>query len=148
MRVRLMQLAWLLLFGVGVIPTLAISKYSLLTAHWPGVLAVATHVSAVGIAFCGVSPKHWRAAPYADLLPRRAARVARVTTLRWVLLLEAAILCSPAPVRTLWTGAPLRWGWPATLSVAMLLIAVALERILRAELYALQRLTAADATEG
>lgn len=143
-RIRLLQCAWALLVGVGTIPTLAIIKFSLLHGYWPGLLNAALHVSALSIAFIGPSFVQWRAGPGEDVLPRRAARVQRFTTLRRVLMLEAAVLVALAPIRTLSSGATLQWGWPATLSVAMLLICWALERIFRAEWRAHQRLVAAE----
>lgn len=142
LRVRLRQLTWTVFIVAGAIPTLAISKYSLRHGYWPGLLVTAVHLGAMGIAFVGFSPEQWIAGPAEDMLPRRAARAFRFTLLRRVLMLEAAALVALAPIRTLSTGAPLQWGWPATLSVAMLLICWAMERIMRTEWREHQRLVA------
>lgn len=147
MRVRILQLAWMLLAVAGAVQTMAIVKYSLRHGFWLGVLDTSVHAIAIGLAFSGFSRDRWLTGSASDLLERRGARVARFTLLRRVLAVEAAALVAFAPLRTLLTGALLQWGWYATLSVAMFLICWAFERIVRAEWHEHQRLVAADPAE-
>lgn len=145
---RIRQLAWTVLIGVGSLPLLAIAKISLADLYWLGLLDTGFHLALMACAWFG-TVRDWRTiAPDEDLLLNRAARVRRFTLLRRLLMVEAGVLVAYAPLKTLWSGAQLQWGWPATLAVSALLITWSLERIARVEWREHRRLLDVSPHEG